>query len=120
MATELVEEQHEVDGDHIVLGVSLICGRGVRLCGLCIIRHELDLLLIYFFISQDRFCVSLEDGVGVVSVEVPLDPVDRVAKYRWPAVGAVHVRAEEVGFLVPERLLDELRFPVEESGQAFM
>lgn len=34
MATELVEELHEVDGDHIVLGVSLICGRGIRLCGL--------------------------------------------------------------------------------------
>ena len=120
MATELVEELHEVDGDHIVLGVSLIRGRGVRLCGLCIIRHELDLLLIYFFISEDRLRVPLKNGVGVILVEVPLDPVDCVAEYRWPAVGAVHVRAEEVGFLVSERLLDELRFPVEESGQAFM
>ena len=71
-------------------------------------------------ISDDRLRVPLKDGVGVVCVEVPLDPVDRVAEHRWPAVGAVHVRAEEVGFLVSERLLDELRFPVEESGQAFM
>ena len=33
MATELVEELHEVDGDHVVLGVSLIRGRGVRRAG---------------------------------------------------------------------------------------
>lgn len=32
----------------------------------------------------------------------------------------MHIRAEEVGFLVPERLLDELRLPVEEPGQALM
>ena len=32
----------------------------------------------------------------------------------------MHVRAEEVGFLVSERLLDELRLPVEEAGQSFM
>ena len=33
MATELIEELHEVDGDHIVLGVSLICDRGIRRAG---------------------------------------------------------------------------------------
>ena len=71
-------------------------------------------------ISQDCFGVSLKDGVGVVRVEVFLDPVDRVAEYRWPAVDAVHVRAEEVGFLVSERFLDELRLPIEEPGQALM
>ena len=32
----------------------------------------------------------------------------------------MHIRTEEVGFLVPKRLLDELRLPVEEAGQAFM
>ena len=32
----------------------------------------------------------------------------------------MHVRAEEVGFLVPKCFLDELRLPVEKPGQALM
>lgn len=83
-------------------------------------RRRRNLVSVEFLISDDCLRVPLKNGVGVILVEVPLDPVDRVAEYRWPAVDAVHIRAEEVGFLVSERLLNELRLPVEESGQAFM